>query len=424
KLTGPATMADLSRPKGITILRRFRCPVPLCDDVSRPPPRDEDEYEPEWVVAEGREWKGQKRPVYYIKWKGYPLAEGTWEPFSNLGRELLQEFVPVNSVSDQGEPPNSDDRATPFELNPPISAKTHADGGMKVEPDRDIVSSCIKREEDPSDASVHASNLPIYGVPESGSTLNDRADYDEEGGERLPHSHRDTPVKLESTQREADCESSEAPSEYQPSEGESSDDEEYAIQNPTHVPGSGVARADTVEDTISTNVLPGESQSATLRSAATSTKDSNTKNAHPRNPLKFKELKDTPCPGCDKSFTAERIHSAIRLPYRKNRYHCRNCVKRYRKCGDPAPRSTRTNIKAKLLANEDCPGCGKPFQVVGVTRAEKMTTKEGLMAYHCVGCVIRRIEAQPELRTENLSTQEARNKLGSERMELDLLGRD
>jgi len=50
----------------------------------RPPPdieNDEEQYEVETILSHRRRGKGHQ---YYIKWKGYPITEASWEPTSHL----------------------------------------------------------------------------------------------------------------------------------------------------------------------------------------------------------------------------------------------------------------------------------------------------------------------------------------------------
>jgi len=64
-------------------------------NFTRPPPNienDEERYEVETILKHQRRGRGYR---YYVKWKGYPITEASWEPLSNFeqgGEEVLKEY--------------------------------------------------------------------------------------------------------------------------------------------------------------------------------------------------------------------------------------------------------------------------------------------------------------------------------------------
>ena len=64
-------------------------------NYTRPPPEiesDEERYEVETILKHRRRGRGYQ---YYVKWKGYPITEATWQPstdFEEGGEEILEEY--------------------------------------------------------------------------------------------------------------------------------------------------------------------------------------------------------------------------------------------------------------------------------------------------------------------------------------------
>jgi len=61
----------------------------------RPPPdieNDEERYEVEAILRHQKRGRGYR---YYVKWKGYPITEASWEPttcFDGGGEKILNEY--------------------------------------------------------------------------------------------------------------------------------------------------------------------------------------------------------------------------------------------------------------------------------------------------------------------------------------------
>ena len=61
----------------------------------RPPPDIEDDveqWEIETILNHRKRGRGYQ---YYVRWKGYPIREATWEPatsFENTAEETLQDY--------------------------------------------------------------------------------------------------------------------------------------------------------------------------------------------------------------------------------------------------------------------------------------------------------------------------------------------
>ncbi|KAJ9071787.1 M-phase phosphoprotein 8 [Entomophthora muscae] len=60
-----------------------------------------EEYEVEYIHSNQTHYQ---KPQYYVKWKGYPLEESTWEPLSNLtnAQEAIQIYP--NKKNQKGGP--------------------------------------------------------------------------------------------------------------------------------------------------------------------------------------------------------------------------------------------------------------------------------------------------------------------------------
>ena len=57
------------------------------ENYTRPPPdllEEQEVYEVETIVKHRRRGKGYQ---YFIKWKGYPIEEATWEPETNISKD-------------------------------------------------------------------------------------------------------------------------------------------------------------------------------------------------------------------------------------------------------------------------------------------------------------------------------------------------
>ena len=57
------------------------------ENYTRPPPdllEEQEVYEVETIVKHRRRGKGYQ---YFIKWKGYPIKEATWEPEANISKD-------------------------------------------------------------------------------------------------------------------------------------------------------------------------------------------------------------------------------------------------------------------------------------------------------------------------------------------------
>merc|ERR1711871_1013025 len=67
----------------------------------------EQEFEVEAIVKK-RETKGLKE--YYVKWKGFPSSENTWEPEGNLESavELVKKFEESQGEKKRGRPPKDE----------------------------------------------------------------------------------------------------------------------------------------------------------------------------------------------------------------------------------------------------------------------------------------------------------------------------
>ncbi|KAN0101619.1 Protein of unknown function (DUF3435) domain containing protein [Hyaloscypha variabilis] len=50
---------------------------------------EENIWDPEALLAK---WKGRRKTLYLVKWKGFPHEENTFEPPENVGKELMQDF--------------------------------------------------------------------------------------------------------------------------------------------------------------------------------------------------------------------------------------------------------------------------------------------------------------------------------------------
>jgi hypothetical protein len=50
---------------------------------------EENIWDPEALLAK---WKGGRKKLYLVKWKGFPDEENTFEPPENIGKELIQDF--------------------------------------------------------------------------------------------------------------------------------------------------------------------------------------------------------------------------------------------------------------------------------------------------------------------------------------------
>ena len=81
----------------VSLLTPYRTTVENGKKYDKPPAEiveGEAEFEAEAIVD--ARWVGDKRPKfqYYVKWKGYPDSDNTWEPPTNLTHtaELLLEF--------------------------------------------------------------------------------------------------------------------------------------------------------------------------------------------------------------------------------------------------------------------------------------------------------------------------------------------
>ncbi|KAF7308756.1 hypothetical protein MKEN_01074700 [Mycena kentingensis (nom. inval.)] len=82
----------------ITLLRKWNPPVAEHQKTIPPPPEDvrdgETVYEVEEILAVRRPSKNSKTLRYFVKWKGYPREEWTWEKraFLEGAEEALAEF--------------------------------------------------------------------------------------------------------------------------------------------------------------------------------------------------------------------------------------------------------------------------------------------------------------------------------------------
>ena len=57
------------------------------ENYTRPPPdllEEQEVYEVETIVKHRRRGRGYQ---YFIKWKGYPIEEATWEPEANISKD-------------------------------------------------------------------------------------------------------------------------------------------------------------------------------------------------------------------------------------------------------------------------------------------------------------------------------------------------
>lgn len=64
------------------------------------------EYEVETILAEKK--VPRKGTFFLIRWKDYALEESTWEPESNLGSELMADWLRKQHLQDSGKEPRFD----------------------------------------------------------------------------------------------------------------------------------------------------------------------------------------------------------------------------------------------------------------------------------------------------------------------------
>ena len=69
----------------------------LVDDVSELSESQDisdTEEEDQWRVEAIRaDKKDGRKTLYLIKWEGYPDSDSTWEPATNIHKDLLQEYL-------------------------------------------------------------------------------------------------------------------------------------------------------------------------------------------------------------------------------------------------------------------------------------------------------------------------------------------
>jgi len=80
---------------------------PSRDAVTRPLPdlndQGEDEFEVEKMTGKELRTKGRLRvPHYFVKWKGYPNSDNTWEPYDNF-RGTAEEAISAFEAASGGE---------------------------------------------------------------------------------------------------------------------------------------------------------------------------------------------------------------------------------------------------------------------------------------------------------------------------------
>ncbi len=73
-------------------------------NYTRPPPdliEGEAEYEVEQVLNACQKGRGRK-VHYYIKWKGFPMSDSTWEPLEHLNnaQDLITDFYRLHPMAD------------------------------------------------------------------------------------------------------------------------------------------------------------------------------------------------------------------------------------------------------------------------------------------------------------------------------------
>ena len=70
-----------------TLLKPYTETKTYRENYTRPPPdllEDQEVYEVETIVKHRRRGRGYQ---YFIKWKGYPIEEATWEPEVNISKD-------------------------------------------------------------------------------------------------------------------------------------------------------------------------------------------------------------------------------------------------------------------------------------------------------------------------------------------------
>lgn len=85
----PLVLLDHLTPE-VEPIQQYVYQVPVDIDLSRPPARNDNEYDIDWVGAVGSQRRrGGKRLVYLVKWTGYPYDEMSWEPEQNISEGEL-----------------------------------------------------------------------------------------------------------------------------------------------------------------------------------------------------------------------------------------------------------------------------------------------------------------------------------------------
>ncbi len=78
-------------------------------NYTRPPPdliAGEAEYEVEQLL-DAHQWGRGRKLQYYVKWKGFPMSDSTWEPKEHLSnaQDLITDFYCLHPMA-KGAPKN------------------------------------------------------------------------------------------------------------------------------------------------------------------------------------------------------------------------------------------------------------------------------------------------------------------------------